>query len=510
MKSETKALIPEHNYLSWDFNSRLELLKGLMDSDGSLKNTENSAKGSKVSFSTTSPYLRDLITNLVRSLGGRCTKPSYDNRTYYKSGFCCQVAFRLKCNPFKLRQAEYVQGRYSMEVKLTSVQKLETQEYSTCISVLAPDSLYVCENFKVTHNTFAISQGLLSLQVNQKVDLSTVCVAVPNHSVADLWRENLIEVGLSDVQVKTVHSVMKLFPSVENDGTRPLVSFEDLSQGKSILPFQLLIIDEAFMLNKQLIQTVYSHGYLGVIFAGDPDQTLPIGESISHLNEITDVAYSLTLDTNMRQKDESLRAIIEEIKEKELAYRPDLMNERDFDRLFFKTAMKDRDNTLFLAYRNKTTRRMSNMLRSMEGVVNLDFVEVGEVIKVKAIMFGKKMVVPSDSLVEVVSVQPERNTFKIRYKSSTIEVKIDRAGEQEDMLIKAKLKNDKKTWTDYYKLCDSFVSFCHPCVSTVHSVQGQTIKNIFIDWKDVIHCTQDPSLAYVAASRCSENILNKQ
>jgi hypothetical protein len=145
----------------------------------------------------------------------------------------------------------------------------------------------------------------------------------------------------------------------------------------------------------------------------------------------------------------------------------------------------------------------------MEGVVNLDFVEVGEVIKVKAIMFGKKMVVPSDSLVEVVSVQPERNTFKIRYKSSTIEVKIDRAGEQEDMLIKAKLKNDKKTWTDYYKLCDSFVSFCHPCVSTVHSVQGQTIKNIFIDWKDVIHCTQDPSLAYVAASRCSENIYFK-
>jgi AAA domain len=369
--------------------------------------------------------------------------------------------------------------------------------------------VFVLRGSAGTGKTFALCKGILHLQQNHGVDVSTVCVAVPNHSVADLWRKNLVEFGLGEVQVKTVHSVMKLFPGVENDGSRPLVSFEELSQGKSILPFQLLVIDEAFMLNKQLIQTVYSHGYLGVIFAGDPDQTLPIGETISHLNEITDVAFDLTLDQNMRQKGQALRAIVAEVKEKALGYQPDLMNEGEFNRLFFKTAMSDQGNTLFLAYRNRTTKQMSNMLRSMEGVVDLDFVEVGEVIKVKSIMLGKKLIVPAESLVEVLSINPERNSFKIGFKSSTLEVMIDRKGAQEKLLIKAKLKNDKKTWAEYYKLCDSFVSFCHPCVSTVHSVQGQSVKNIFIDWKDLANCTQDPSLAYVAASRCSENIYFK-
>jgi hypothetical protein len=393
-----------------------------------------------------------------------------------------------------------------MDINLNEKQKLVVQYMA---DVYRKREVFVLRGFAGSGKTYAISIGLLSLQTKEGVDLSTVCVAVPNHSVADLWRENLTELGLSNVQVKTVHSVMKLFPGVENDGTRPLVSFEDLSQGKSILPFQLLIIDEAFMLNKQLIQTVYSHGYLGVIFAGDPSQTLPIGETISHLNEITDVAFDLTLDQNMRQKEESLRLIVEEIKEKALGYIPNLMNEREFDRLFFKTAMADRENTLFLAYRNRTTKRMSHMLRSMEGVVDLDFVEVGEIIKVKSIMLGKKLIVPAESLVEVLSTNPERNSFKIGFKSSTLDVMIDRNGAQEKSLIKAKLKNDKKTWAEYYKLCDSFVSFCHPCVSTVHSVQGQSVKNIFIDWKDLANCTQDPSLAYVAASRCSENIYFK-
>jgi hypothetical protein len=393
-----------------------------------------------------------------------------------------------------------------MDITLNEKQKLVVQYMS---EVYRKREVFVLRGGAGVGKSYAIGVGLLSLQAKEGVDLSTVCVAVPNHSVADMWRENLLELGISDVQVKTVHSVMKLFPGVEKDGTRPLVSFEDLSQGKSILPFQLLIIDEAFMLNKQLIQTVYSHGYLGVIFAGDPDQTLPIGETVSHLNEITEVAFDLTLDQNMRQKEKSLRLIVEGIKEKALGYKPELMNERDFDQLFFKTAMADRENTLFLAYRNCTTKRMSNMLRSMEGVVDLDFVEVGEVIKVKSIMLGKRLIVPAESLVEVLSTNPERSSFKIGYKSSTLDVMIDRKGAQEKLLIKAKLKNDKKTWGEYYKLCDSFVSFCHPCVSTVHSVQGQSVKNIFIDWKDLAKCTQDPSLAYVAASRCSENIYFK-
>jgi hypothetical protein len=393
-----------------------------------------------------------------------------------------------------------------MEAILNDKQKLAVQYL---IDVYQKRDVFVLRGAAGSGKGFALLQGLLKLQEDHGVDLSTVCIAAPNHSVVELWVKNLHDLGITNVQVKTVHSVMKLFPGIESDGTRPLISFEDKDQGKSILPFQLLVIDEAFMLNKQLVQNVYSHGYLGVVFAGDPGQTLPIGETISHLNEITDVAYNLTLTQNMRQKDPLLRAIVDEVKEKALAYKPELMNEREFDRLFFKTAMSDRENTLFLAYRNRTTKRMSNMLRSMEGVVDLDFVEVGEILKVKSIMLGKKLVVPSESLVEVISVLPEKNSFKIKYRSNVIEVKIDRDGEQEKLLIKAKLKNDKKTWTDYYRLCDSFVSFYHPCVSTVHSVQGQSIENIFIDWKDVSNCTQDPNLAWVAASRCSKNLYFK-
>jgi hypothetical protein len=147
--SQDKHLHKDHtDWLLWDYDSRLELLRGLLDSDGTV-----GKNGSNNSFCSTSINLLVLVRDLVRSLGGRACEPNQENRTHYKSGYCAELSFRMPVCPFKLKVDNWHISEYSMQSSVKSITIDDYQEDQVCIKVDAIDSLYVTTGFKLTHNT---------------------------------------------------------------------------------------------------------------------------------------------------------------------------------------------------------------------------------------------------------------------------------------------------------------------------------------------------------------------
>lgn len=140
-------------YLHSSIEDRLSLLRGLMDTDGYIKESSQ--------HYTVSPQLHQDVLFLIRSLGGCPTStrkfPQYSSKdgellrgkpcfiaTFSLKNFC---PFLLSRKAQKWNATPRDNGRWIDRIEFESVQK------TTCISVGSPDQSYVTENFIVTHNT---------------------------------------------------------------------------------------------------------------------------------------------------------------------------------------------------------------------------------------------------------------------------------------------------------------------------------------------------------------------
>ena len=116
------------DYLIASKEQRLALLQGLLDTDGSI----GKDKG-RVSFSTTSPQLKDDVVELCRSLGYIATV-RVDNRTKYKSGVCYSIGILTskeeKKNLFRVGEKLRRAVEYS-----NSSGRAETNDHLAIVSV---------------------------------------------------------------------------------------------------------------------------------------------------------------------------------------------------------------------------------------------------------------------------------------------------------------------------------------------------------------------------------------
>jgi len=144
---------------------RLRVLQGLLDTDGGP--VTRAGRTCRVHYRTTSPHLCDDVLWLVRSLGGvaysRTTpalgrKPGCaDGRDVHNRRDACVLDIRLpdRLPPFRLtrKKAAYdATGGVRPMRFIDSIEPVGEQE-TVCIQVAAQDSLYVTDDFLVTHNT---------------------------------------------------------------------------------------------------------------------------------------------------------------------------------------------------------------------------------------------------------------------------------------------------------------------------------------------------------------------
>lgn len=133
--------IPDE-YMTAHYEARLELLRGLMDTDGHA--------GKRATFSQSNIVIAEQVAELVRSLGGVASV----RETNRKGQFV--VTLWTPDNPFSLpRKAENYDSR-PWRKAFKSIEPVEDREMQ-CISVEATDQLYLTEHYTVTHNTWLSS-----------------------------------------------------------------------------------------------------------------------------------------------------------------------------------------------------------------------------------------------------------------------------------------------------------------------------------------------------------------
>lgn len=178
-----EKFIPEE-YLFGSIEQRTELLKGLIDTDGSV------SKNGAVYYTTVSKLLCDDIISLVKSLGGTARIFEREPRTSYidnrmVKGTVTTYEIRISFDyPIEIATVKRKQERLKLNKTKTHKNRIVDiqfigEEEVKCIMIDHPKQLYITDDYIVTHNTleekmqpytFPIVQNLEVCQGKEKTD----------------------------------------------------------------------------------------------------------------------------------------------------------------------------------------------------------------------------------------------------------------------------------------------------------------------------------------------------
>lgn len=153
-------------YLYNDYETRIQLLQGLMDTDGCISYAEGRFT---VTYSSCSRKLLEQIIELIRGLGYNASL-SIDKRTHkYRHGYHASLTFMVP-NSFKpsmfgvsekmhlaFESLQYEKRRNYKHLQICEIE-YDHKEECQCIKISHPSALYVTDQYIVTHNTTLASQ----------------------------------------------------------------------------------------------------------------------------------------------------------------------------------------------------------------------------------------------------------------------------------------------------------------------------------------------------------------
>jgi len=264
LKLKNTKFIPQE-YKFGSINQRLEVLQGLLDTDGYV------SKSGSIYFYTVSDQLSSDVIEIVNSLGGIVKSTvKYPKCTYnglQKDGQKCNVlciSLPDEFVPFKLERkiklvrnrAEYPLTRYICDV--IEIGQKECQ----CISVDSPDHLYVTDDFILTHNTLcAIAVGLEKVKNGQydRIIVMKPLIAVGGKDIGFLpgskfekisawlgpFKDNIIQLTSFNDYDKGGKFGGNNFEEMVEDGTIEVEAMAFI-QGRSI-PNSYIILDECLV-----------------------------------------------------------------------------------------------------------------------------------------------------------------------------------------------------------------------------------------------------------------------
>jgi len=146
---------------------RLAVLQGLLDTDGGP--VTQAGRTCRIQYVTTSERLKDDVLFLVRSLGGAACwrkrvaegrKPGFARGReipYRNDAYVMDIRLPRGLDPFRLERKAKVYREHGGGRPMRFIKNIEPAgvEETQCISVAARDSLYVTDDFILTHNTLA-------------------------------------------------------------------------------------------------------------------------------------------------------------------------------------------------------------------------------------------------------------------------------------------------------------------------------------------------------------------
>ena len=240
-------------YLQGSVNQRLDLLRGLMDTDGScIKN--------RTIFHTTSVLLVKDIMELVQSLGGIAIPHMY-NRTDDAKTIEFQVNIRTEFCPFS--EQSYKIKDWNRNKSFQTTRYIKSVEYigdfeQQCIKVSSLDHLYLTDSYIVTHNTL---QSIATINLADAFPCLVICPSslkinwlrewekftdkkamILTDKVRDTWTF-FFQTGMHQVFIVNYESLKKYF--VQRIKKAEGWTLRDVEFRNSINLFKSVIIDES-------------------------------------------------------------------------------------------------------------------------------------------------------------------------------------------------------------------------------------------------------------------------
>lgn len=277
--------------------------------------------------------------------------------------------------------------------------------------------------------------------------------------------------------------------------------------------FDVIIVDEASMLNQNIVALLRSKAKF-VLFVGDGDQLLPIGEPIS-------AAFSgkgSSLNKVVRQTDNTrlLTAIVDARnavrKEKDL----DLGPVGDFlttDLESWQSQLTGADNQIALCFTNDEADRLNRIIRTNLG--RDDEYCVGDRIIFTANYYKKNPFTSRQTLAfatnEVAVVQDATRCKVYGFPCWSLRIK---GFEKEDYILVYDTKD--QAWIDYLvetatdkKRIPHVAKIKYAYALTTHRSQGNEWDEVFVQMRDYSRCQDEDTynrLVYVALSRARKSV----
>jgi len=158
-KKSYEKFIP-NEYKITSINNRIELLRGLLDTDGTIKSN------GEITYTTTSLQLANDIKDIVLSLGGsaRIYQPKMVERNQILKQnkvnqrrliYTVYIKFYSNnLNPFFIKRKAYkFKSLSDFSLKIVKIENLGVKEKMRCISVDSKSNLYLTKDYIATHNS---------------------------------------------------------------------------------------------------------------------------------------------------------------------------------------------------------------------------------------------------------------------------------------------------------------------------------------------------------------------
>lgn len=370
----------------------------------------------------------------------------------------------------------------------------------------------------------------------------------------------------------TVHKLLSLSPNVEIFDL-DLRDLKFLMGFISLYPVNgVVICDEASMINDDiytlLVDNAKNYGSK-IVFVGDDRQLQPV--NAKDYSKVFNIENSIYLNKIYRQKEESgLNEILPTLRETTIkefknieGVQGSVYTYSDIRPFFknilesYKKAISSSDilHTKVLAYTNKRVDALNDKIRNSLFDTNVPYNRFEFLTSNENFEFGegkfwnsmdyiiieepKKINIHIPEFMSLPGYELELydSSNKINYKVSILDKEISSnyfnnlsylIEETRKNAIMAKQRKDKKAsgrlWGKYYNIINSFCSpidlfyegrlikkktFSYGYASTIHKSQGSSIKEVFIDMKNVLLCKEHDELRqlqYVGVSRTIKNI----
>lgn len=414
------------------------------------------------------------------------------------------------------------------------------------MTAIRPGDFHLLTGYAGSGKTTLV-QHLAKILTERRID---VVLTAPTHKAVSVLARKLGQAGVP-VECVTIHSLLQLTPKHVGDR----MVFDRKKRAEAVTA-DVVVIDECSMIQADLMRHIRRHLPVSfVLFVGDPAQLPPVGEAESEAFAVKSRSH---LDTIVRQAAENpILNAAHTIRKSQggamdwswcvSAKAPPLgvFRPRDADSWMRKGFTSDEftedpDAFRYLCWTNERVALVNQRVRRWiyDGDPATPFV-VGERALARAPVFaedGKTPIISTNEEMTVASI--ESATFRHHIKEreelsgwtgefecwhvlvlkddgTKVEIDIPREEKAYQRVlhrIKDEAGTSRERWGDYHALRQRIGQLQNIYAMTVHTSQGSTFRNVFVDVPDIRRRVQSNTLEaqqlfYVAATRPSHALV---